>query len=54
MDSNNVLIVNAKEYARAMGTKYVALSLRVLCIKLRGNPRCVEAETVKILRDVRI
>ena len=54
MDSSNVLIVNTKEYARVMGTKVVALCLRVLCIKFRANPRCVEGDTVKILRDVRI
>ena len=54
MDSSNVLIVNTKEYARAMGTKVVRLCLRVLCIKIRTNPRFVEGDTVKILRDVRI
>ena len=48
------MIVNTKEYARVMGTKVVGLSLRVLIIKLRANPRCVEGDTVKILRDVRI
>ena len=54
MDSSNVLIVNTKEYARAMGTKVVRLCLRVLCITFRANMRCVEGDTVKILRDVRI
>ena len=54
MDSSNVLIVNNKEYARVMGTKVVALCLRVLCIKFRADPRCVEGDTVKILRDVLI
>ena len=54
MDSSNVLIVNTKEYARVMGTKVVALCLRVLCIKFRANPRCVEGDPIKILRDVRI
>ena len=53
MDSSNVLIVNTKEYARAMGTKVVALCLRVLCIKFRAHARCVEGDTVKILRDER-
>ena len=48
------MIVNTKEYARVMGTKVVALRLRVLCIKFRKDPRCVESDTVKILRDVRI
>ena len=42
MESSNVLIVNTKEYARVLGTKFVALCLRVLCIKFRANPRCVE------------
>ena len=54
MDSSNVLIVNNKEYARVMGTKAVALCLRVLCIKFRADPRCVVGDTVKILRDVLI
>ena len=54
MDSSNVLILNTKEYARVMGTKVVDLCLRVLCIKIRANPSCVEGNTVKILRDVRI
>ena len=54
MDSSNVLIVNTKEYARVMGTKVVGLCLRVLCIKIRTNPRFVEGDTVKILRDGRI
>ena len=54
MDSSNVLIVITKEYARDMVTKVVALCLRVLCIKFRADPRCVEGDTVKILRDVRI
>ena len=54
MDWSIVLIVNNKEYARVMGTKVVALCLRVLCIKLRENPRCVEGDRVNILRDVRI
>ena len=48
------MIVNTKEYARDMGTKVVALCLRVLCIKFRAHPRFVKGETVKILRDVRI
>ena len=48
------MIVNTKEYARVMGTKVVGLCLRVLCIKLRANPRCVEGDTVRIVRDVRI
>ena len=42
MDWSIVLIVNTKDYARVMGTKVVALCLRVLCIKFRANPRCVE------------
>ena len=42
MVSSNVLIVNTKEYARVLGTKVVALCLRVLCIKFRANPRWVE------------
>ena len=46
--------MNTKEYKRVMVTKVVALCLRVLCIKFRANPRCVEGNTVKILRDVRI
>ena len=54
MVSSNVLIVNTKEYARVMGTKFVALCLRVLCIKFRANPRCVEGDTVKIQKDVLI
>ena len=54
MDSSNVLIVNPKEYARVMGTNVVGLCLRVLCITFRANPSCVEGDTVKILRDVRI
>ena len=54
MDSSNVLIVNTKEYARVMGTKVVCLCHRDLCIKIRANPRCVEGDTVKILRDVLI
>ena len=48
------MIVNSKEYARLMGTKVVALCLRVLCIKFHEYPRSVEGDTVKILRDVRI
>ena len=54
MDSSNVFIVITKEYARDMVTKVVALCLRVLCIKFRADPRCVEGDTVKILRDVLI
>ena len=54
MDSSNDLIENTKEYASFMGTKVVTLCLRVLCIKFRANPRCVEGDTVKRLRDVRI
>ena len=54
MDSSNVLIVNTKEYARVMGTKDVGLCLRALCLKVRANPRCLEGDTVKVLRDVRI
>ena len=54
MDWSIVLIVNTKEYARVMGTEVVALCLRVLCIKLRANPRCVEGDTVKIQKDVLI
>ena len=54
MDSSNDLKVKAKESARVMGTKVVALSLRLQCVKFRANPRCVEGDTVKILRDVLI
>ena len=54
MDWSIVLIVNNKEYARVMGTKFVGLCLRVLCIKPRAIPRCVEGDTVKILSAVRI
>ena len=54
MDSSNVLIVNTKEYARVMGTKVVGLCLRVLCIKVRANTRCLEGDTVTIVREVRI
>ena len=52
MDASNVLIVNTKEFERVMGTKFVAPCLRVLCIKFRANPRCLEGDTIKILRDV--
>ena len=54
MNWSNVLKVNTKEYARVMATKVVALRLRLLCIKYGANLRCVEGDTVKILRDVRI
>ena len=54
MDSSNDLKVKTKEYARVMGTKVVALCLRLQCVKFRANPRCVEVDTVKILRDVLI
>ena len=54
MNSSNVLKVNSKKYARVMGTKVVALCLRLLCIKYRTYPRCLEGDTVKILRDIRI
>ena len=37
-----------------MGTKVVALCLRVLCIKFGAYPRCVEGDTVGKLRDVLI
>ena len=46
--------VKTKEYARVMGTKVVALCLRLPCVKSRANPRCVEGDAVKILRDVLI
>ena len=46
--------VNTKEYARVMGTKVVALCLRLQCVKFRANPRCVDVDTVKIQRDVLI
>ena len=51
MDSSNVLKENTKEYARVMGTQVVALCLRLLCVKFGAKPRCVEGDTVKILRD---
>ena len=54
MDSSNDLKVKTKEYTRVMGTKVVALCLRLQCVIFRGNPRCVEADIVKILRDVLI
>ena len=54
MDSSNVLKENTKEYARDMGTQVVALCLRLLCVKFGGKLRCVEGDTVKLLRDVRI
>ena len=54
MVSSNVLIVNTKESARVMATKVVALRLWLLCIKDGANPKCVEGDTVKILRDVQI
>ena len=46
--------MNTKEYTRVMATKVVALRLWLLCIKDGANPRSVEGDTVKILRDVRI
>ena len=54
MNWSNVLKVNTKENARVMGTKVVALYLRLLCIKYRAYPRCLEGDKDKILRDVRI
>ena len=48
------MIVNTKEYARVMVRKVVALCLSILRIKFRENPKCVEGDTVEILRDVRI
>ena len=54
MDSSDVFIVNTKEYARVMGTKVVALCLRVLCVKFRANPSWVEGDRVKIMWDVLI
>ena len=46
--------VKTKEYARVMGTKVVALCLRLQRVKLSSNPRSVEVDTIKILRDVLI
>ena len=54
MNWSNVLKVNTKEYARVMATKVVALRLRLLFLKYGAIPSCVEGDTVKILRDVRI
>ena len=50
----NVLKSNTMEYARVMGTKVIALCLILLCIKYRVYLRCLEGNTIKILRDVRI
>ena len=54
MNWSSVLKVNTMEYARVMGTKVVDLCLRLLCIKYRAYPTCLEGDTVKILRDLRI
>ena len=54
MDSSNDLKVKTKEYANVMGTKVVALCLRLQYVKFRANPRCVEGNIGKILRDVLI
>ena len=54
MDSSNDLNVKTKESARVMGRKVVALCLRLQCVKFRTNPRYVEVDIGKILRDVLI
>ena len=46
--------VKTKEYAKIMGTKVVALCLRLPYVKFRANPRCVEGNIGEILRDVLI